>query len=100
MDKDQIIDMYEKMRAAALRFSGSVKGRHSFGYVVLSKKGIVSWSRAYAELYACTPQSIPVPPIRAQSDSEITLNDELKNILTLMALSAVEGAGHANVNGV
>jgi hypothetical protein len=39
-------------------------------------------------------------PVRTPTNREIDMSDELKNILTLMALSAIEGAGHVNVNGV
>jgi hypothetical protein len=97
--------MYEKMRAAALPFSGSVKGRHSFGQVVLSQKGILAWAQTCAELHfcapvSCTPVSKPLQLGGMPSHSEIDLSDELKNLLTLMALSAVEGVRHADVNGI
>jgi hypothetical protein len=105
IDKNQLTKMYEKMRAAALPFSGSVKGRHSFGQVVLSQKGILAWAQTCAELHfcapvSCTPVSKPLQLGGMPSHSEIDLSDELKNLLTLMALSAVEGVRHADVNGI
>jgi hypothetical protein len=100
MNKHQVIEMYEKMRATALRFKGSVKGRYSFGQVVLSEKGVLSWAKACTKLYAYTPPLPPLQPIRTPANREIDMSDELKNILTLMALSAVEGAGHVNDNRV
>jgi len=100
MDKNQLIEMYEKMRGAALRFCGTVKGRHSFGQVVLSQKGILAWAQACAQLHLCRPVSLPVRPGRQQAKREIDLSDELKNVLTLMALNAVQGGGDATVNGI
>ena len=100
IEKKQLIEMYEKMRAAALRFSGSVKGRHSFGQVVLSQKGILAWAQACAQLHFCTPVSKPVQPDRQPTNREVALSDELKNVLTLMALSAVEGKEYVSVNGI
>jgi hypothetical protein len=96
MNKHQVIEMYEKMRAAALGFKGLIKGRHSFGQVVLSEKGVLSWAKACTELYACAPPLPPLPPSRTPANREIDISDELKNILTLMALSATEGAGDVN----
>jgi hypothetical protein len=96
MNKHQVVEMYEKMRAAALRFKGPVKGRHSFGQVVLSEKGVLSWAKACTKLYACAPPLPPLPPARTPANREIDMSDELKNILTLMALSAVEGGGDVN----
>jgi hypothetical protein len=100
MNKDQVIEMYEKMRATALRLKGSFKGRQSFGQMVLSEKGVLSWAKACSKLYGCTPPLPPLQPVRTPTNREIDMSDELKNILTLMALSAIEGAGHVNVNGV
>ena len=92
--------MYEKMRATALRFSGSVKVRHSFGQVVLFQKGILAWAQACTQLHFCRPVFQPVQHDRQQVKREIDLSDELKNVLTSMALSVVEGREYANVNGI
>jgi len=100
MDKNQLIEMYEKMRGAALHCGGTVKGRHSFGQVVLSQKGILAWAQACGQLHLCTPVSRPVRPGRQQEKREIDLSDELKNVLTLMALNAIEGGVDATVNGI
>ena len=100
MDKNQLIEMYEKMRSAALHCGGTVKGRHSFGQVVLSQKGILAWAQACAQLHLCRPVSRPVQPHRQQTKRDIDLSDELKNVMTLMALNAVQGVGDATVNGI
>jgi hypothetical protein len=100
MNKHQVIEKYEEMRATALGFKGPVKGRHSFGQVVLSEKGVLSWAKAYTKLYAYAPPLTPLQPVRTPANREIDMSDELKNILTLMALSAVEGAGDVNDNRI
>lgn len=100
MDKHQVIDRYEKMRAAALSAAGSVQDRQSFGHVVVSKKGVLSWAATCGELLGCSSPRPRTQTVRKQTDREVDLSDELKNILTLMALSAVEGAEDANVSGV
>lgn len=100
MNEKQIIDRYEKMRAAALNASDSIHGGQSFGYVVLTGKGVLSWAVACGELHDCTLPRPRAKSIRKQTDSVVNLNDALKNILTFMALRAVEGAGNAAVNGI
>jgi hypothetical protein len=100
MDMHLLIDRYEKMRAVALCVAGSVPGKQSFGQVVLLKKGVLSWAAACRELHDCTPPPPRAQTVRERTGGEVDLSYELKNVLTLMALSAVEGAGYANVNGV
>lgn len=101
IDKNQLTEMYEKMRSAALlQFSKAVKGRHSFGQVVLVQKGVLAWSKACGQLHLCAPSPKPLQDKIVHPDCGVDVDDELKNILTGMALKAIEGVSDVNVTGI
>jgi len=100
IDKNQLTQMYEQIRSAALRSSKAVKGRHSFGQVVLAQKGVVAWAKTCCQLQFCAPSPKPIHNIIGQTAREQNIDEALKNILTGMALKAIEGGANVNVSGI
>ncbi len=91
-DTSFLIEMYEKMRIASTRSSNTTKGRHWFGKAVLENKGLLAWVTVCNDLSPSESKPQPFLSSVSQTDREIDDNDELKNILTQMAMKIVEGA--------
>ena len=92
IDKDLLIGTYEAMRLSAVR--GCHAGVESYGLQkkVVAENGVLAWAIRWGQLHPSAPLTRPLfKQVAEQPRSQFNVNNELKDVLTHIAIKLVQG---------
>jgi len=97
IDKDLLIGTYEAMRLSAASCCYASVGAYGSQKKVVAENGVLAWAIRWGQLQRSTALSRPLfKQVAEQPRRQFKVNDELKNVLTHVALKLVQGGQYGN----
>lgn len=97
IDKDLLIGTYEAMRLSAASCCYAGVGAYGLQKKVVAENGVLAWALRWGQLHPSAPLSRPLfKQVAEKPRRQFNVDNELKDVLTHIALKLVQGGQHGN----
>lgn len=98
IDKDLLVGTYEAIRLSAVRCCYAGVESYGLQKKVMAENGVLAWAIRWGQLHhpSGTLSRPLFKKVAEQPRSQFNVNNELKDVLTHIALKLVQGGQHGN----